>query len=160
MIISREPAIAEFSINRSAVFHGTQVSKDVMKRIPATSAIAPRPRRGRRAGSKVLIEQLHLTNLLSFGPDSPELPLRPLNVLIGPNASGKSNLIEAISLLQSAPGKLASPVRDGGGIREWLWKGAHPAAKIDAVVNYPDGKMSLRHVLCFTESGQRFEPHR
>jgi predicted ATPase len=106
----------------------------------------------------VLIEQIHLTNLLSFGPDMPTLPLRSLNVLIGPNASGKSNLIEAISLLQSAPGLLASPVRDGGGIREWLWKGArHPTAKIDAIINYPQGKMSLRHVLSFTESGQRFE---
>jgi len=129
-----------------------------MTRIRATPAIATHPRRVLQGGRKVLIQQLHLTNLLSFGPDSPQLPLRPLNVLIGPNASGKSNLIEAISLLQSAPGLLASPVRDGGGIRDWLWKGMRrPVAKIDAVVNYPAGKMSLRHVLSFTESAQRFE---
>ena len=40
----------------------------------------------------MLIKRIRLTNLLSFGPDTEELDLAPLNVLIGPNGSGKSNL--------------------------------------------------------------------
>jgi predicted ATPase len=95
---------------------------------------------------------------LSFGPETTPLRLNNLNVFIGPNGSGKSNLIEAISLLQSAPKALASPVRDGGGIRDWLWKGeTNPVATLDAVTDNPQGNMALRHVLSFTETAQRFE---
>ena len=68
------------------------------------------------------IKTLHIQNLLSFGPDSPKITLGPLNVLIGPNGSGKSNLIEVIALLQSTPRDLTTPIREGGGIVEWLWK--------------------------------------
>ncbi len=71
---------------------------------------------------KPAIKSLHIQNLLSFGPDSPKLTLGPLNVLIGPNGSGKSNLIEVVALLQSTPRNLATPIREGGGIVEWLWK--------------------------------------
>jgi predicted ATPase len=71
----------------------------------------------------VLIEQLTLTNLLSFGENSEPVELRDLNVVIGPNGSGKSNLLAAIDLLRNAPGSLAGPIREGGGIRDWLWKG-------------------------------------
>jgi predicted ATPase len=105
-----------------------------------------------------MIREIHLENLLSFGPDSPTLPLSNLNVLIGPNGSGKSNLIEAVSLLQSAPRALALPVQDGGGIHDWLWKGSKsPVASIEVIVDNPDGNQPLRHVLFFTEKGQRFE---
>ncbi len=107
----------------------------------------------------MLIHSLQLTNFLSFGAESEPLELRPLNVLIGPNGSGKSNLIEAVGLLQSAPRELSVPVREGGGVRDWLWKGAKgtPTAELEAVIDYPDGKMPLRYRLAFTEVGQRFE---
>src|SRR5208282_4303448 len=39
-----------------------------------------------------------------------------LNVLIGANASGKSNLIEAIGLLQAAPVDLSGAMRRLGGV--------------------------------------------
>jgi predicted ATPase len=45
-----------------------------------------------------------------------------LNVLIGPNGSGKSNLLEVLSLLSAAPTNLPKPVKEMGGVREWLWK--------------------------------------
>ena len=51
----------------------------------------------------MLIQQIKLKNILSFGPGAQDLELKPLNVLVGPNGSGKSNLIEAIGLLQAAP---------------------------------------------------------
>ena len=105
-----------------------------------------------------MLTEITLHNLLSFGPDTAALPLKPLNVLIGPNGCGKSNLIEAVSLLRSAPGAIASTVRDGGGIRDWLWKGSkRPTAKIEAVVRYPQTGRGLRHSISFTEQGGRFE---
>jgi predicted ATPase len=106
-----------------------------------------------------LIRTLHLQNLLSFGPKSEEVTLEPLNVLIGPNASGKSNLIESIAILRATPKDLTAPVREGGGIGEWLWKGGKtiPTAKIEAIIAYPEGIMPLRYRLCMTLTGQRLE---
>lgn len=108
---------------------------------------------------KRFIRTLRLRNLLSYGPGASEVELGGLNVIIGPNAVGKSNLIEAISLLQASPMDLAKPIREGGGIAEWLWKGGDraSAAEIDATVNYPNGAMPLRHVLSLAEVGQKFQ---
>ena len=74
----------------------------------------------------IALKSINIKNLLSFGPEGigPEgkgLHLEPLNIIIGPNGSGKSNLLEAIGLLQAAPRDLPTPLRVGGGIREWLW---------------------------------------
>ena len=105
------------------------------------------------------IQSIRLDSILSFGPGTPELPLEPLNVLIGPNASGKSNMVETLSLLAAAPRDLQSPIREGGGVRDWLWKGTPetPTATVDATVEYPDGPTALRYRLSFTETGARFE---
>lgn len=54
-------------------------------------------------GDKRLLQTIRLQNFLSFGESAEEIELKSLNVLIGPNASGKSNLIEAISFLRAAP---------------------------------------------------------
>ncbi len=107
----------------------------------------------------MFIHHLKVTGLLSFGPKGIDLPLENLNVLIGPNGSGKSNLLEVLSLLRASPKSLPTPVKEMGGVREWLWKGPESArrATIDAVVDYPRGKMRLRHVLEITEHGERFE---
>ncbi|HMM44019.1 MAG TPA: AAA family ATPase [Candidatus Macondimonas sp.] len=106
-----------------------------------------------------MLKSITLTNFLSYGPTTRPVELRALNVIIGPNGSGKSNLIEAIELLRATPKDLLTPVRDGGGVRDWLWKGAimPPTAKIEAVVENPKGPVPLRYVLSFTEVGQRFE---
>lgn len=112
----------------------------------------------------MLLKSLKLTNFLSFGESAQVLELRPLNVVIGPNGSGKSNLIEAIDLIRSTPStseksNLLAAIRDGGGVRDWLWKGAakFPHAAIDAVFGNPNGPSDLRYVLSFSEVGQRFE---
>lgn len=106
-----------------------------------------------------MIKTITLTNFLSYGPASKPVELRALNVIIGPNGSGKSNLIEALELLCATPKDLLTPIRDGGGVRDWLWKGATkpPIAVIDAVIDNPKGPVPLRYVLSFTEVGQRFE---
>ena len=46
-----------------------------------------------------MIHSIKLDNLLSFASGSPALELKNLNVLIGTNGSGKSNLIEALALV-------------------------------------------------------------
>ncbi len=48
-------------------------------------------------GEKRPIQSIKLHNFLSFGREAGGIELRSLNVLIGPNASEKSNLIEASS---------------------------------------------------------------
>ena len=63
----------------------------------------------------MLLNSISLTNLLSF--TNAKLDLRPLNVLIGANAAGKSNLISAIGLLKAAPDDLSEAIRRGGGVR-------------------------------------------
>jgi predicted ATPase len=63
---------------------------------------------------RMLLRQVKLENLLSFRNTTVEL--RGLNVLIGANASGKSNLIEAIGLLQAAPVDLSAAIRRLGGV--------------------------------------------
>ena len=103
------------------------------------------------------IQQLQLNNILSFGPDGISLDLLPLNVLIGPNGSGKSNCIEAISLMRAAPRDYRDVLRRGGGVREWLWKGApDKRGHMAWVVANPEGSELLRHSLGFQVVGQNF----
>jgi predicted ATPase len=111
---------------------------------------------------KRLIHKIRLQNILSYGNEGQEIELEPLNVIIGPNASGKSNLIEAIALLKATPTDLMVPIRKGGGISDFLWKGGKesPIAVIDATLEPPeDGRrqMLLRYQMKFTETGQRLE---
>src|SRR4051812_44021824 len=92
-----------------------------------------------RSGSIVLIQRLKVSGLLSFGPQGIDLPLQNLNVVIGPNGSGKSNLLEVLSLLRASPTNLPEPVKEMGGVKEWLWKGSNSAraASIDTLLSYP-----------------------
>jgi predicted ATPase len=109
---------------------------------------APRP----------LLRQIGLHNLLSFGPNSSALSLDKLNVLIGPNGTGKSNLIEAIALMRTSPTDVRPLIRRGGGASEWIWKGAKDeSAEIELIFNYPEGKQPLRHVLAFLANKQGFK---
>ncbi len=105
------------------------------------------------------LKSLRLDGLLSFPPGSDSVELHALNVLIGPNGSGKSNLIEALELLHATPTAFASAIRDGGGAREWIWKGSQMtagSASIEAITN-PTSAAALRYRLSFSASGQRTE---
>lgn len=95
---------------------------------------------------KRLLHSLRLENFLSYGPEGVQLELQPLNILIGQNASGKSNLIQAIELLRAAPSNLITPIIQGGGVGEWLYKGQKqtPVAMIEATVSY-----SVAHALLY-----------
>ncbi|MEH2002387.1 MAG: AAA family ATPase [Nostoc sp.] len=110
---------------------------------------------------KRFIRTLRLENFLSYGSEGEEIELQPLNVLIGANTSGKSNLIEAIGILRATPTDLPAPFRQGGGVSEFLWKGGqeNPVAKIEATLNYPQRSQNqnLRYYVNLTSIVQRLE---
>lgn len=110
------------------------------------------------APDSTLIRHLQPRSFLSFGPDFPGIQLRNLNVLIGANGSGKSNLIEAINLLRAAPKEWREVTRKGGGIAEWIWKGEKKTGKahVEAVISNPYGKQPLRHAMAFHAVSQAF----
>lgn len=117
-----------------------------------------------RQNDKRQLLSIRLENVLSFGPDTQPLELENLNILVGPNASGKSNLIEALALMRAAPVSPAVSDRDlrgvisrGGGVSEWVWKGRKAkSASIDLLLRVPVGLLPLRHVLAFEASHQGF----
>jgi len=111
------------------------------------------------------IKSIALKNFLSYGSSTDDTELKSLNVLIGPNLSGKSNLIEALAILHAAPKDLGEPIREGGGIGEWIWKGSKGAlnAEISVILDNPLGQhdlkwqQDLRYCLSFTMVAQRLE---
>lgn len=111
----------------------------------------------------MFLKKITLKNLLSFKNEF--LELKQLNILIGHNGSGKSNLIEAVGLLQSTPRGIAGSIREGGGVDDWIWKGAGQDAtsSIEAIVKLDDklakknGNIDLRYQLDFQAVNHRFE---
>ncbi len=106
----------------------------------------------------ILIRHLAPKNFLSFGPENAGIELRALNVFIGPNGSGKSNLIEAISFLRAAPKDLGEVTRKGGGVSEWIWKGARDQrAELTATLASPRASVPLVHEVAFGVASGRFD---
>src|SRR5580658_8280918 len=101
----------------------------------------------------MLLKQLQVRGLLSFGPDVMDLPLRDLNVFIGPNGSGKSNFLEILALLKAAPRSLSDPVKQMGGVRDWLWKGESDTGIGIIEADLVAGGEFLRHFLEVRELG-------
>lgn len=109
-----------------------------------------------------MFRSIKLTNFLSFGKESEPIDLRPLNVIIGTNGSGKSNFLEAFDLLKNAPSNIVKPIREGGGVSDWVYKGSNSSsdATLDAVVtnSLPMRKYNeLRYKISFSAVGQGFE---
>lgn len=106
---------------------------------------------------KRTLHSIALKNLLSFGPEGVEIELQPLNVLIGPNGSGKSNFLEAFRLLQALPRDLTVPIREGGGIEEWLWKGSDnlPVAELFVEIETDGDVERLEYRLQLDSARQR-----
>ncbi|TLU87563.1 MAG: chromosome segregation protein SMC [Chlorobium sp.] len=113
-----------------------------------------------------MIHSIKLDNLLSFASGSPALELKNLNVLIGANGSGKSNLIEALALVRTTPKTSSNDdfqrtISRGGTISEWIWKGdANHPATIELVLDNPYStssnlKQPLRHYFAFKGEQQR-----
>ena len=103
-----------------------------------------------------VIQRIRMPGLLSFPPGMDFFDLQSLNVLIGPNASGKSNFIDTLELLHALPTDFATAVRNGGGGAEWLWKGgfqSSPAAiEVDVDIG-DDSNRQFRYRLSFDARG-------
>ena len=56
----------------------------------------------RDTGDVIMITELKVENFKSFGSDMSPLSLRPLNFIVGANASGKTNLLSALRFLKIA----------------------------------------------------------
>lgn len=103
----------------------------------------------------MFIERIWLQNALSFSDKSAFLELRPLNVLIGANGSGKSNLIECLAMFQAMPKNLAAVI---GSVGDFLWKGASVTeAKLELHLQPESGDIALKHSLTLGERGGRLE---
>ena len=106
-----------------------------------------------------MLTKIKARNLLSFGPDGLDLDLGALNVLIGPNGSGKSNLLETVGLLRGAPQDIAAPIREGGGIRNWIWYGHDdpaPSASVEIELHSGSYWGRLRHRIAIMDFDQVF----
>ena len=81
---------------------------------------------------KAFLEKVHIKNFRSLR--DVELQLKPLTVLVGPNASGKSNVLRALSLLNTMITREELP--PVGGIQDSLWAGGanHIAFQVQAKV--------------------------
>lgn len=106
-----------------------------------------------------MLTRIKAQNLLSFGSEGIDLELPALTVLIGPNGSGKSNLLETVGLLRGAPIDLASPIREGGGVTDWIWKGIKnqlPKASVETTLTIGPHPTELSHLLQFVSVNQQF----
>lgn len=73
--------------------------------------------------SAMRIESITVTGLLSFGWEPTTLDLKPQTVLVGPNGSGKTNLLLALDLLRAAVFDIRSVPSAHGGALEFFHKG-------------------------------------
>ena len=69
---------------------------------------------------KAFLEKIHIKNFLSLR--NVELPLKPLTVLVGPNASGKSNTLRSLRLFASML-RSEMPPAEADFLRDRLWAG-------------------------------------
>ena len=72
------------------------------------------------------ISHLGLRRFLSFPAEMEPLALHPLNVLIGPNGSGKTNFVEAMEVLRALPTDVQQAVKTIGGFDSCVWSGDKP----------------------------------
>ena len=83
--------------------------------------------------SSPFIKRVQIKNIFSFDEEGIDLEMKPLNVLIGPNAVGKSNFISALEIMFSLPWSFRKHIKEIGGIEDTLWKNA----------KYPEGEICL-----------------
>lgn len=98
-----------------------------------------------------MIESLTVRGLLSYGWEPVTLPLRKLNVIVGPNASGKTSLLDILDMLRAAPVDPLIPVRSKGGGAAWIHglPGGDGQGSIAVVLPGPDPAKPLRYRLAW-----------
>ncbi len=102
----------------------------------------------------MFLQNIRLENILSFKDAA--LELHPLNVLIGPNACGKSNLIRTFGLVKALPKRdgFSRAIAEGGGPSAWINRRTGGVAQIHLVGGCP---LAFDYSLSFQTSGQSSE---
>ena len=86
------------------------------------------------------------------------LEIRPVNILIGANGSGKSNLIEAFSFLRAlGDGRLQHYVAQAGGAERILHRGSRHTRLIEITAELDNGQSSWRCRLIATPQDTLFK---
>jgi predicted ATPase len=101
-----------------------------------------------------MLTSIIIDNFLSYGQKT-RVPLGALNVIVGPNASGKSNMLDAIRLLHSLPDSLSKFLASGGGASEWVWKGPNSAPRFDVGATIKIKDFEISYSLSVEISGQQ-----
>ena len=98
---------------------------------------------------KAFLEKVHIKNFLSLR--NVTLPLKPLTVLVGPNASGKSNTLNALHLFKGIL-SVEIPPTQADFLRDRLWAGGadHITCELHATVK----KKPARYTLMFKANGE------
>ena len=61
---------------------------------------------------------------------------------------GKSNFLEAFGLLRATATDLMSPIREGGGIQDWIWKSSGSnVASVEVITPSPQGSIPIAYSL-------------
>ena len=108
--------------------------------------------------SEPFVRLIEPRGILSFAPDQEPIQLSPLNVVIGANGSGKSNLIEIFGILQAVPSDVTAVFRMGGGAAEWLWKGGRAdSGTLRGLFSVPGVQGPLHYRIAFTPGDSRLE---
>ncbi len=81
---------------------------------------------------KAFLEKFHIKNFLSLR--DVELPLKPLTVLVGPNASGKSNILNALNLLNDMMKEEELPPVEFIQNRLWAGEASHITFQVQTKV--------------------------
>ncbi len=108
-----------------------------------------------------MLRRIELKNWRSVQDQT--LELGPVNLLIGPNAAGKSNVVDALRLLAEAVrSDLETAVTRRGGLENVRFRGAEPDAPVTISIEYfvpdpsaPHSRSDMRYLLSIALKGDR-----
>ena len=102
--------------------------------------------------AKAFLEKVHIKNYLSLRDI--ELPIKPLTVLVGPTASGKSNVLEALRLLNWM---IVDKLHPTGSIRGFFWAGEANRVTFQSQSNAEEAPTEYELILKVEETPTEYE---
>lgn len=74
-----------------------------------------------------------------------DIPLNPLTVLVGPNAAGKSNILDCFSFISEASrSRLSDVIETRGGFKDLVWAGGEKGAPAPNILIQLEGLLNLK----------------
>ncbi|MEI8282089.1 MAG: AAA family ATPase [Armatimonadota bacterium] len=99
------------------------------------------------------IKSLSVSGLLSFGELS-KIEFGSLNVLVGANGSGKSNLLDILRIFRNSQLDIQDTFKDSG-FEDWIFRSTKESQQSEAMVelNIPGNEMPIAHHLILSKPG-------